>query len=76
MRARHERPLLLHEHTRVLGGTVEAIAAEKAGIMKPGVPVVVGPRAPHALLRARSCTRALAHIGGNALALFAGKLCM
>ena len=42
------------EHTRVLGGTVEAIAAEKAGIMKPGVPVVVGPRAPHALLRARA----------------------
>ena len=41
------------EHTRVLGGTVEAIAAEKAGIMKPGVPVVVGPRAPP-----RCCARA------------------
>lgn len=30
------------EHTRYLGDTVAAIAAEKAGIIKPGVPVVVG----------------------------------
>ena len=30
------------EHTRLLGNTVEAIAREKAGIVKPGVPVVVG----------------------------------
>ncbi len=27
------------EHTRVLGGTIEAIAAEKAGIVKPGAPL-------------------------------------
>ena len=32
------------DHTKVLGDTVEAIAAEKAGIVKPGVPVVVCPR--------------------------------
>ncbi|MBI4880005.1 MAG: bifunctional folylpolyglutamate synthase/dihydrofolate synthase [Planctomycetes bacterium] len=32
------------EHAAVLGGTVEAIAAEKAGIIKPGVPVVTGVR--------------------------------
>jgi dihydrofolate synthase/folylpolyglutamate synthase len=30
------------EHTDKLGNTEEAIAAEKAGILKPGVPVVLG----------------------------------
>lgn len=30
------------EHTNLLGNTEEAIAAEKAGIMKPAVPVVIG----------------------------------
>ncbi|MCA9321768.1 MAG: hypothetical protein KDB53_13585 [Planctomycetes bacterium] len=30
------------EHTRVLGSTRTAIAREKAGIIKPGIPVVVG----------------------------------
>jgi dihydrofolate synthase/folylpolyglutamate synthase len=30
------------EHTDLLGDTLEKIAAEKAGIIKPGVPVVVG----------------------------------
>lgn len=30
------------DHTQFLGSTVEAIAREKAGIIKPGVPVVVG----------------------------------
>ena len=29
------------DHTKILGGTVEAIAAEKAGIFKPGVPCAV-----------------------------------
>ena len=29
------------EHTEYLGTTIEAIAAEKAGIIKPGVPVVL-----------------------------------
>ena len=36
------------EHTRVLGDTLEQIAAEKAGIIKPGVPVVVAPQEPGA----------------------------
>jgi dihydrofolate synthase / folylpolyglutamate synthase len=31
------------EHTERLGDTLAKIAAEKAGILKPGVPVVVGP---------------------------------
>ena len=30
------------DHTEILGDTIEQIAAEKAGILKPGVPVVVG----------------------------------
>ena len=31
------------DHTEILGDRLEQIAAEKAGIIKPGVPVVVGP---------------------------------
>ena len=34
------------DHTRQLGSTVEKIAFEKAGIIKPGVPVVCGSRDP------------------------------
>ena len=30
------------DHTQFLGDTVEQIAAEKAGIIKPGIPVVIG----------------------------------
>lgn len=36
------------DHTAVLGDTVAQIAAEKAGIIKPGVPVVCAPQAPEA----------------------------
>ena len=32
------------DHTEILGDTVEKIAREKAGIIKPGVPVVIGPQ--------------------------------
>ncbi len=32
------------DHQAFLGDTVEQIAAEKAGIIKPGVPVIVGPQ--------------------------------
>ena len=34
------------EHTQYLGDTIEKIAAEKAGILKPGVPAVVGEDRP------------------------------
>lgn len=30
------------DHMQFLGGTLEAIAGEKAGIIKPGIPVVIG----------------------------------
>ena len=37
------------DHVQFLGGTIEEIAFEKAGILKPGVPAVIGPQAPEAL---------------------------
>ena len=36
------------DHQRFLGDTLAAIAFEKAGILKPGVPGVVGPQSPEA----------------------------
>lgn len=33
------------DHTEFLGDTLEAIATQKAGVIKPNTPVVVGPRA-------------------------------
>jgi dihydrofolate synthase/folylpolyglutamate synthase len=35
------------DHTELLGDTLDAIAAEKAGIFKPGAPAVVGDWDPH-----------------------------
>ena len=32
------------DHVNVLGGTIELIAKEKAGIIKPGIPVVLAPQ--------------------------------
>ena len=44
------------DHTEILGESIEQIAAEKAGIVKPGVPVVTGdgldPRALEVIARA------------------------
>ncbi len=37
------------DHTHLLGHTVELIAAEKAGIIKPGVPVVSGVSQPETI---------------------------
>ncbi len=44
------------EHTEYLGNTIEAIAGEKAGIIKPGVPVFTAPQDAKALsvLRAKA----------------------
>jgi dihydrofolate synthase/folylpolyglutamate synthase len=38
------------EHQKYLGTTLKEIAFEKAGIIKPGVPVVVGPLEPEAAI--------------------------
>lgn len=44
------------EHTDQLGNTLAQIAAEKAGIIKPGIPCLIGPLAPaaEAVVRARA----------------------
>ena len=50
-----ERPMLSAitpvsmDHMHYLGDTLELIAGEKAGILKPGVPAVIGPQASEAL---------------------------
>ena len=38
-----------YEHTALLGDTLDQIAREKAGIIKPGVPVIVAPQYDEAL---------------------------
>lgn len=38
-----------YDHQAFLGDSIEAIAGEKAGILKPGVPCVIGPQVPGAL---------------------------
>ena len=39
------------DHTKILGNTVEEITNEKGGIIKPKVPVVIGPRCQTDLLQ-------------------------
>ena len=34
------------EHTQILGDSIETITREKCGIIKPGVPILIGPRVP------------------------------
>ena len=41
------------EHREYLGRTISAVAAEKAGIIKPGIPVVTGARQKSAVARIR-----------------------
>ena len=49
------------DHEDLLGNTLEKIAFVKAGIIKPGVPVVIGPTADFAVIRkqAAACGSAL-----------------
>src|SRR5690606_3465639 len=35
-----------YDHQQFLGDTLESIAGEKAGIIKPGIPVVIGEEQP------------------------------
>lgn len=39
------------EHTEILGNTIEEIAKEKGGIIKPNIPVIIGPHVPFALIK-------------------------
>ncbi len=45
------------DHQMFLGDTIEQIAAEKAGILKPGVPAVVAEQRPEAERVLRACAR-------------------
>ena len=42
------------DHQDMLGKTIEEIAFQKAGIIKPGVPVVIGPQADFEVIRQRA----------------------
>ena len=52
------------DHGFYLGETLARVAAEKAAILKPGVPAVIGPQAPVA---SRLIARRAAHIGAPLL---------
>lgn len=55
------------EHTEILGNTIEEIAKEKAGIIKSGVPVVLGPRTPQEFYEVycKQHNSSYIHVGGN-----------
>ncbi len=40
------------DHTETLGNTIEEITLEKAGIIKPHIPVVIGPKVPFEIVQA------------------------
>lgn len=57
-----------YDHMDILGNTLEQIASEKAGIIKPGVPVVIGETLPQTLpvfeQAARSCMSSMTVASG------------
>jgi dihydrofolate synthase/folylpolyglutamate synthase len=61
------------EHTQVLGDTLRRIAAEKAGILKRGIPLVLGPMAPESrepiVERARALDAPLEEVERDAVTL-------
>ena len=42
------------DHIEVLGNIFESIAEEKAGIIKPGIPVVIGPKVPFNIIERKA----------------------
>jgi dihydrofolate synthase/folylpolyglutamate synthase len=58
---------IAHDHEEWLGAELTAIAAEKAGIVKPGVPLALGPVPPEAeaviVARARAQGAPVARVG-------------
>jgi dihydrofolate synthase/folylpolyglutamate synthase len=57
------------DHQALLGDTLDAIAAEKAGIARPGIPVVCGTLPPEAMAAVeRTCAR----VGARVVAAGAG----
>ena len=51
------------DHEKYLGHTLGALAAEKAGVIRPGIPVVIGPLEPEA----RAVVAGLCAAGGASL---------
>jgi dihydrofolate synthase/folylpolyglutamate synthase len=43
-----------YDHTDVLGTSLDEIAREKAGIIKRGVPVIIGPDVPYGMIKERA----------------------
>jgi dihydrofolate synthase/folylpolyglutamate synthase len=39
------------DHVDILGNSIEAITLEKAGIIKPKVPIIIGPRVPFSIIK-------------------------
>lgn len=39
------------DHTEILGNSLEEIAKEKAGIIKPSIPIVIGPNVPYTIIK-------------------------
>jgi dihydrofolate synthase/folylpolyglutamate synthase len=51
------------DHEQYLGTTLAAIAGEKAGVVRPGIPIVIGPMTPEARgAIAEACARAGAEL--------------
>jgi len=40
------------DHTEILGNTIKEITLEKAGIIKPKIPVIIGPKVPFDIIQA------------------------
>jgi dihydrofolate synthase / folylpolyglutamate synthase len=55
------------DHEAQLGSTIESIAREKAGVIKPGIPVVSGPLVPEAEAVIRETSNAAGAIYVNAM---------
>ena len=53
------------DHTSILGETVEAIAFEKAGIIKKGIPVIVGPRACQEVIKKLAAERGSPYVAAE-----------
>ncbi|MDR0624830.1 MAG: tetrahydrofolate synthase [Treponema sp.] len=61
--------LIEKEHTEYLGDTIAAIAGEKAGIIKPGRPLILAEQSPEAL----EVFRDRARLSGSPLFYFPGR---
>ncbi len=46
-----------YDHMEALGNTLEGIALEKAGIIKPQIPVVIGKRVPEEIIEATATSK-------------------